>query len=96
MADGTKEDDNTKITSPGRKTNSSIFKSPSDVCSINSAVTMDTRMYTLETTLNQILVFMKTTQAKPTNADNDQASEATTQDVTTVTTPTSPEGGVGG
>ena len=96
VADGTKEDDNTKITSPGRKTNSSILKSPSDVCSINSAITMDTRMNTLETTLDQILVFMKTTQVKSTNIDNDQASEATTQDVTTVTTPTSPEGGVGG
>ena len=90
------QDGNTPNTpSPVRKSNFSILKSPSDACSINSAITMDTRMTTLETTLEQILVFMQTTQANSLSSDKDQTSEVTPQDVAKVKTPTSPKGGVG-
>ena len=77
-----------------RKPNISILRSPSDGCSVNSAITMDTRMTTLETTLDQILVFMKSTQSQS-NTHPDNTSEATTQEVTTVTPPTLLERGVG-
>ena len=77
-----------------RKPNISILRSPSDVCSVNSAITMDTRMTTLETTLDQILVFMKNSQAT-TNSQPDNASEAATQGATTVTPPAPQNRGVG-
>ena len=81
--------------SPTRKPNISILRSPSDGCSVNSAITMDTRMTTLETTLDQILVFMKSNQPQSVSTNPDNTSEATTQEVTAGTTPTLPEGGVG-
>jgi len=77
-----------------RKPNISILRSPSDSCSVNSAITMDTRMTTLETTLDQILVFMKNSQAT-TNSQPDNASEAATQGATTVTPPAPQNRGVG-
>ena len=95
VTEGTQDDNTNNTPSPGRRSNFSILKSPSDVCSINSAITMDTRMTTLETTLGQILVFMQTAQAKSVSSDNDQTSEVTPQDVAKVTTPILPKGGVG-
>ena len=95
VTESTQEGNTTSTLSPGRKSTPSILKTPSDACSINSAITMDTRMTTLETTLDQILVFMQTTQANSVRSDNDQTSEVTTQDVAKVNTPTSPKGGVG-
>ena len=77
-----------------RKPNISILRSPSDGCSVNSAITMDTRMTTLETTLDQILVFMKSTQSQS-NTHTDNTSEATTQEVTTVIPPAPLKRGVG-
>ena len=81
--------------SPTRKPNISILRSPSDGCLVNSAITMDTRMTTLETTLDQILVFMKSNQPQSVSTNPDNTSEATTQEVTAGTTPTLLEGGVG-
>ena len=52
-------------------------------------------MTTLETTLDQILDFMKSNQSQSASTNQDNTSEATTQEVTAVTTPTLPEGGVG-
>ena len=77
-----------------RKPNISILRSPSELCSVNPAITMDTRMTTLETTLDQILVFMKNSQAT-TISQPDNASEAATQGATTVTPPAPPNRGVG-
>ena len=77
-----------------RKPTISILRSPSDGCSVNSAITMDTRMTTLETTLDQILVFMKSTQSQS-NTHTDNTSAATTQEATTVTLPAPLERGAG-
>ena len=52
-------------------------------------------MTTLETTLDQILVFMKSNQSQSVNTNPDNTSEAATKEVTTVTTPTLLERGVG-
>ena len=81
--------------SPTRKSNISILRSPSDGCSVNSAITMDTRMTTLETTLDQILDFMKSNKPQQGSTISESTSGVTTQNATSVTTPTLPEGGVG-
>ena len=77
-----------------RKSKICILRSPSDGCSVNSAITMDTRMTTLETTLDQILVFIRNSQAM-TNSRPNTASEAATQEATTVTPPAPQDRGVG-
>jgi len=80
---------------PIRKSNISILRSPSDGCSVNSAITMDTRMTTLETTLDQILDFMKSNKPQQGSTISESTSGVTTQNATAVTKPTLPEGGVG-
>ena len=86
--------ENSATPSPVRKKNISILRSPSDACSINSAITMDTRMTTLESTLDKILNFMQTTTNNTKDSDQEDNTEANNLDINTVP-PILPKGGVG-